>query len=127
MIIEDYNDDDDDNEDDGDHHYDGDNDDDGDGDDKPGVTNTVGSTISRESHCGIHINAGPEIGVASTKVVIIIISIIIIIFFIFIIIIIFYHHHHHHLLLKTRTSLSLMPPGVHQPDSLPGDVRPRHE
>jgi len=32
-----------------------------------GVTNTVGSTISRESHCGIHINAGPEIGVASTK------------------------------------------------------------
>ena len=34
----------------------------------PGVTNTVGSTISRESHCGIHINAGPEIGVASTKV-----------------------------------------------------------
>ena len=33
-----------------------------------GVTNTVGSTISRESHCGVHINAGPEIGVASTKV-----------------------------------------------------------
>eukprot|EP01134_Creolimax_fragrantissima_P008264 CFRG8264T1 len=32
-----------------------------------GVTNTVGSTISRESHCGIHLNAGPEIGVASTK------------------------------------------------------------
>jgi len=32
-----------------------------------GVTNTVGSTISRESHCGVHINAGPEIGVASTK------------------------------------------------------------
>jgi len=32
-----------------------------------GVTNTVGSSISRESHCGIHINAGPEIGVASTK------------------------------------------------------------
>merc|ERR1712112_346397 len=32
-----------------------------------GITNTVGSTISRESHCGIHINAGPEIGVASTK------------------------------------------------------------
>merc|ERR1712131_328046 len=31
-----------------------------------GVTNTVGST-SRESHCGVHINAGPEIGVASTK------------------------------------------------------------
>ena len=27
----------------------------------------VGSTICRESHCGIHINAGPEIGVASTK------------------------------------------------------------
>ena len=36
--------------------------------DRAGVTNTVGSTISRESHCGIHINAGPEIGVASTKV-----------------------------------------------------------
>merc|ERR1712141_524737 len=32
-----------------------------------GITNTVGSTISRESNCGIHINAGPEIGVASTK------------------------------------------------------------
>lgn len=32
-----------------------------------GITNTVGSSISRESHCGIHINAGPEIGVASTK------------------------------------------------------------
>ncbi|KAJ3357760.1 glutamine--fructose-6-phosphate transaminase (isomerizing), partial [Allomyces javanicus] len=32
-----------------------------------GVTNTVGSTISRETHCGVHINAGPEIGVASTK------------------------------------------------------------
>jgi len=32
-----------------------------------GVVNTVGSTISRDSHCGIHINAGPEIGVASTK------------------------------------------------------------
>jgi len=32
-----------------------------------GVTNTVGSTISREFHCGVHINAGPEIGVASTK------------------------------------------------------------
>ena len=32
-----------------------------------GITNTVGSTIGRESHCGVHINAGPEIGVASTK------------------------------------------------------------
>uniref|UniRef100_A0A0N5A8F4 glutamine--fructose-6-phosphate transaminase (isomerizing) n=1 Tax=Syphacia muris TaxID=451379 RepID=A0A0N5A8F4_9BILA len=32
-----------------------------------GITNTVGSSICRESHCGIHINAGPEIGVASTK------------------------------------------------------------
>ncbi|PVV01339.1 hypothetical protein BB560_004244 [Smittium megazygosporum] len=32
-----------------------------------GVTNTVGSTISRDTHCGVHINAGPEIGVASTK------------------------------------------------------------
>ncbi|GAA5801880.1 glutamine-fructose-6-phosphate transaminase [Helicostylum pulchrum] len=32
-----------------------------------GVTNTVGSSISRETHCGVHINAGPEIGVASTK------------------------------------------------------------
>ena len=29
-----------------------------------GITNTVGSTISRESHYGVHINAGP----ASTKV-----------------------------------------------------------
>merc|ERR1712241_618448 len=32
-----------------------------------GITNTVGSAISRETVCGIHINAGPEIGVASTK------------------------------------------------------------
>ncbi|WWC96079.1 glutamine-fructose-6-phosphate transaminase (isomerizing) [Kwoniella sp. B9012] len=32
-----------------------------------GVVNTVGSTLSRETHAGIHINAGPEIGVASTK------------------------------------------------------------
>ncbi|KXN72834.1 isomerising glucosamine-fructose-6-phosphate aminotransferase [Conidiobolus coronatus NRRL 28638] len=32
-----------------------------------GITNAVGSTISRETHCGVHINAGPEIGVASTK------------------------------------------------------------
>ncbi|KAH0580888.1 glutamine--fructose-6-phosphate transaminase (isomerizing) [Termitomyces sp. 'cryptogamus'] len=32
-----------------------------------GVVNTVGSTISRETHCGVHINAGPEVGVASTK------------------------------------------------------------
>lgn len=32
-----------------------------------GVTNTVGSSISRETHCGVHINAGCEIGVASTK------------------------------------------------------------
>lgn len=33
-----------------------------------GVVNTVGSTLSRETHCGVHINAGPEVGVASTKV-----------------------------------------------------------
>ncbi|TYJ58503.1 glutamine-fructose-6-phosphate transaminase (isomerizing) [Cryptococcus floricola] len=32
-----------------------------------GVVNTVGSTLSRETHSGVHINAGPEIGVASTK------------------------------------------------------------
>lgn len=32
-----------------------------------GVVNTVGSTLSRETHCGVHINAGPEVGVASTK------------------------------------------------------------
>jgi len=32
-----------------------------------GITNTVGSAIARASHCGIHINAGAEIGVASTK------------------------------------------------------------
>ena len=32
-----------------------------------GITNTVGSSISRETHCGVHLNAGPEIGVASTK------------------------------------------------------------
>lgn len=34
-----------------------------------GITNTVGSSISRETDCGVHINAGPEIGVASTKVI----------------------------------------------------------
>ena len=33
-----------------------------------GITNTVGSSISRETMCGVHVNAGPEIGVASTKV-----------------------------------------------------------
>lgn len=33
-----------------------------------GITNTVGSTLSRKTHCGVHINAGCEIGVASTKV-----------------------------------------------------------
>ncbi|KAJ3561117.1 hypothetical protein NP233_g10397 [Leucocoprinus birnbaumii] len=33
-----------------------------------GVVNTVGSTISRETHCGVHTNAGPKVGVASTKV-----------------------------------------------------------
>ena len=32
-----------------------------------GVVNVVGSTIARESDCGIYIHAGPEIGVASTK------------------------------------------------------------
>lgn len=32
-----------------------------------GVTNVVGSTIDRRTHCGIHLNAGTEIGVASTK------------------------------------------------------------
>lgn len=32
------------------------------------VSVVVGSSISRESVCGCHINAGPEIGVASTKV-----------------------------------------------------------
>ncbi|XP_029020439.1 glutamine--fructose-6-phosphate aminotransferase [isomerizing] 2 isoform X1 [Betta splendens] len=32
-----------------------------------GITNTVGSSICRNTDCGVHINAGPEIGVASTK------------------------------------------------------------
>ena len=32
-----------------------------------GVTNTVGSAIARSTDCGVHINAGCEIGVASTK------------------------------------------------------------
>lgn len=32
-----------------------------------GITNTVGSSISRETECGVHVNCGPEIGVASTK------------------------------------------------------------
>jgi glutamine---fructose-6-phosphate transaminase (isomerizing) len=32
-----------------------------------GVVNVVGSSIARLTHCGVHVNAGPEIGVASTK------------------------------------------------------------
>eukprot|EP00698_Gefionella_okellyi_P005910 TRINITY_DN1533_c0_g1_i1.p1 TRINITY_DN1533_c0_g1~~TRINITY_DN1533_c0_g1_i1.p1 ORF type:complete len:672 (-),score=173.60 TRINITY_DN1533_c0_g1_i1:574-2589(-) len=32
-----------------------------------GITNTVGSAIARLTDCGVHINAGVEIGVASTK------------------------------------------------------------
>jgi len=32
-----------------------------------GVVNAVGSTIARETHAGVYIHAGPEIGVASTK------------------------------------------------------------
>ncbi|GFR75212.1 glutamine--fructose-6-phosphate aminotransferase [isomerizing], partial [Elysia marginata] len=32
-----------------------------------GITNEVGSSISRESICGVHLNAGPEMGVTSTK------------------------------------------------------------
>ncbi|CCE72854.1 Piso0_000453 [Millerozyma farinosa CBS 7064] len=32
-----------------------------------GIVNSVGSSMSRQTHCGVHINAGPEIGVASTK------------------------------------------------------------
>ncbi|GAM89177.1 hypothetical protein ANO11243_072140 [Dothideomycetidae sp. 11243] len=32
-----------------------------------GIVNVVGSSISMMTHCGVHINAGPEIGVASTK------------------------------------------------------------
>jgi len=32
-----------------------------------GITNTVGSPISRLTDCGIYLNCGPEIGVASTK------------------------------------------------------------
>ncbi|VDM57558.1 unnamed protein product [Angiostrongylus costaricensis] len=33
-----------------------------------GVTNTVGSSLCRESHCGIHINAGPEIGAYTSQI-----------------------------------------------------------
>lgn len=32
-----------------------------------GICNTVGSSISRETDCGVYTHAGPEIGVASTK------------------------------------------------------------
>ena len=32
-----------------------------------GICNTVGSTIARETDCGVYLHAGPEIGVASTK------------------------------------------------------------
>jgi glucosamine--fructose-6-phosphate aminotransferase (isomerizing) len=31
------------------------------------IVNVVGSTIARESDCGVYLHAGPEIGVASTK------------------------------------------------------------
>lgn len=33
-----------------------------------GITNTVGSPLSKMTDCGIYLNCGPEIGVASTKV-----------------------------------------------------------
>lgn len=32
-----------------------------------GVTNVAGSSIARMTDCGINLNCGPEIGVASTK------------------------------------------------------------
>ncbi|GAB1441658.1 hypothetical protein MASR2M39_04930 [Ignavibacteriales bacterium] len=32
-----------------------------------GICNVVGSSIARESHSGVYVHAGPEIGVASTK------------------------------------------------------------
>jgi glucosamine--fructose-6-phosphate aminotransferase (isomerizing) len=32
-----------------------------------GINNTPGSSVSRQTHCGTHLNAGVEIGVASTK------------------------------------------------------------
>lgn len=32
-----------------------------------GIVNNVGSTIARETHAGVYIHCGPEIGVASTK------------------------------------------------------------
>ncbi len=32
-----------------------------------GITNVVGSAIARETDCGVHVNAGFEIGVASTS------------------------------------------------------------
>ena len=32
-----------------------------------GICNVVGSSIARESHAGVYVHAGPEIGVASTK------------------------------------------------------------
>nr|XP_027109076.1 glutamine--fructose-6-phosphate aminotransferase [isomerizing]-like [Coffea arabica] len=32
-----------------------------------GITHIVGSALARKTHCGVHINAGCEIGVASTK------------------------------------------------------------
>merc|ERR1712216_177333 len=32
-----------------------------------GICNTVGSTIARETDCGVYLHGGPEIGVASTK------------------------------------------------------------
>jgi len=32
-----------------------------------GIVNVVGSSIARETHAGVYIHAGPEIGVASTK------------------------------------------------------------
>lgn len=45
-----------------------------------GITNTVGSAIARKTHCGVHINAGCEIGVASTKVNILFFSLVLVLF-----------------------------------------------
>lgn len=32
-----------------------------------GITNVIASSLSRYTHCGVHVNAGPEIAVVSTK------------------------------------------------------------
>lgn len=72
-----------------------------------GITNTVGSAIARRTHCGVHINAGAEIGVASTKVMAL---------NLFVFVNLIYY--------QCLTMLSLLSTGIHKSDSSDGHVSP---